>query len=117
LRRDKKPHHPASGSKLRSAPERQRSLRFPVATAISIIRALQSPGKEGGKSGRQREAFEEGARKLALAAVARMKPLPKDEQNPLADRTSHDDPILWLTCKEAKATIQFDAAPTAATSK
>jgi hypothetical protein len=46
-----------------------------------------------------------------------MKPPPKDDQNPLADRASHDDLILWLACKEAKATIQFNAVPAAPTSK
>jgi hypothetical protein len=51
------------------------------------------------------------ARKLAIAAAAQMKPLPKDEQNPLADNAFYDDLILWLAYKEAKAIIKFDAAP------
>ena len=46
-----------------------------------------------------------------LAAAAQMKPLPKDERNPLADGAYHDDLILWLAYKETKAMIQFDAAP------
>jgi hypothetical protein len=43
-----------------------------------------------------------------------MKPLPKDEKNPLADKANHDDLILWLAYKEAKALIGFDATPAAA---
>jgi len=41
-----------------------------------------------------------------------MKPLPADEQNPLAGGADHDDLILWLAYNEAKAMIKFDAAPT-----
>jgi eukaryotic-like serine/threonine-protein kinase len=55
-----------------------------------------------------RQGKEEEARKLALAAAAKMKPLPQDEQNPLANEANHDDLILWLAYKEAKAIIQFD---------
>ena len=55
-----------------------------------------------------RQGKEEEARQLALAAAAKMKPLPKDEQNPLANQVTHDDLILWLAYKEAKAMIQFD---------
>jgi hypothetical protein len=51
------------------------------------------------------------ARQLATEATAKMKPLPKDEKNPLADNASADDLILWLAYKEAMAMIQFDAAP------
>jgi hypothetical protein len=42
-----------------------------------------------------------------------MKPLPKDENNPLAGGVYagdyQDDLILWLAYKEAKALIRFDA--------
>ena len=55
----------------------------------------------------------EEAKKLATGAAARMKPLPKDENNPLANGATPDDLILWLTYKEAKAMIHFDAAPAA----
>src|SRR5262249_16941741 len=55
-----------------------------------------------------RQGKEAEARKLALAAAAKMKPLPKDEQNPLANNATHDDLILWLAYKEAKAMITFD---------
>ena len=40
-----------------------------------------------------------------------MKPLTADEQNPLARNVTHDDLILWLAYKEAKALIKFEAAP------
>jgi hypothetical protein len=40
-----------------------------------------------------------------------MKPLPRDEKNPLADGAHFEDLILWLACKEARALIGFDAAP------
>jgi hypothetical protein len=40
-----------------------------------------------------------------------MKPLPKDDKNPLAGGASPDDLMLWLAYKEAKGLIQFDAAP------
>jgi hypothetical protein len=50
--------------------------------------------------------------KVAVAAAAQMKPLPDDEQNPLTNNATHDDLILWLGYKEAKAMIGFDAAPT-----
>jgi hypothetical protein len=41
-----------------------------------------------------------------------MKPLPKDDKNPLAGGASLDDLQLWLAYKEAKGLIPFDAAPT-----
>jgi len=47
---------------------------------------------------------------LASAAAATMKPLPRDENNPLAGNGTPDDLILWLAYKEAKAMIKFDAA-------
>jgi hypothetical protein len=40
-----------------------------------------------------------------------MKPLSKDDKNPLADGANPDDLILWLAYKEAKALIKFKAAP------
>src|SRR5262249_34901004 len=49
------------------------------------------------------------ARKVATAAAAKMKPLPNDEQNPLANDANRNDLIVWLAYKEAKALIQFDA--------
>jgi Flp pilus assembly protein TadD len=48
------------------------------------------------------------ARQLAILAVAKMKPLPKDDNNPLAGGADHNDLILWLAYKEAKAMIKFE---------
>jgi hypothetical protein len=53
----------------------------------------------------------DAARKVARAAAATMKPLPADEQNPLADDAHYHDLILWLAYKEAKAITEFDTAP------
>jgi tetratricopeptide (TPR) repeat protein len=58
-----------------------------------------------------RQGKHDEARKLAIDTAARMNPLPNDEQNPLANGASYDHLILWLAYKEAKAVIQFDAAP------
>jgi hypothetical protein len=55
----------------------------------------------------------EEARRLALEAAAKMKPLPKDDEAPLAGGA--DDLILWLAYKEARARLNLRAAPTAAT--
>jgi tetratricopeptide (TPR) repeat protein len=49
-----------------------------------------------------RQGKPDEARKLASEAAAKMKPLPADEQNPLAG-DAYDDLILWLAYKEAKA--------------
>ncbi len=54
------------------------------------------------------------ARKLAIAAAAKMKPLPADERNPLAGDETENDLIVWLAYKEAKAMIRFDPLPAAA---
>ncbi len=43
-----------------------------------------------------------------------MKPLPVDEQKPLLGGGGHDDLVMWLAYKEAKAMIQFDATPSGA---
>jgi hypothetical protein len=58
-----------------------------------------------------RQGKNKEARKLATEAAATMKPLPKDEKNPLAGGASPDDLMLWLAYKEAKGLIPFDAAP------
>jgi hypothetical protein len=58
-----------------------------------------------------RQAKDNEARKLATEAAALMKPLPKDEKNPLGGDATADDLILWLADKEAKAMIKFDSAP------
>jgi hypothetical protein len=48
---------------------------------------------------------ESDARQLYRATLAKMKPLPVDGQAPLADGATHDDLILWLAYKEAKALL------------
>jgi eukaryotic-like serine/threonine-protein kinase len=58
-----------------------------------------------------RQGHEEEARKLAIATAAKMKPLPTDGNNPLAGDPDHDDLILWLVYKEAKAVIKFAQVP------
>jgi hypothetical protein len=69
-----------------------------------------------------RQGKKDEAEKLAIAAAAKMRPLPRDENNPLADFTvpvgggeSQEDLIMWLAYKEAKALIKFDASPAVAT--
>jgi len=53
------------------------------------------------QQGRQAEA-----RELFTPTEAKMKPLPADEENPLPDgKSDHDDLILWLACKEARALL------------
>ncbi len=54
------------------------------------------------------------ARQLAIAAAVKMRPLPADEQNPLANNAHYNDLILWLAYKEAKTMIQFEAGRAAA---
>jgi hypothetical protein len=51
------------------------------------------------------------ARDVATKAAAKMKPLPKDEQNLMADGATPDNLNLWLAYKEAKALIGFDPPP------
>jgi serine/threonine protein kinase/Tfp pilus assembly protein PilF len=58
-----------------------------------------------------RQGKEQEARQLAMEVFSRIKPLPKDEKNPLAGNANNDDLILWLAYKEAKALIQFEATP------
>ena len=58
-----------------------------------------------------RQGKKDEARKLAVAAAAKSKPLPKDEKNPLVGEAGPDDLLLWLAYKEAKAVIDFDAPP------
>jgi tetratricopeptide (TPR) repeat protein len=56
-----------------------------------------------------RQGKPDDARKLAIAAAAQMRPLPKDEQNPWPNNACPwDDLILWLAYKEAKEMIKFD---------
>ena len=54
-----------------------------------------------------RQGKKDEAGKLAAAAAAKTKPLPADENNPLTDNANHDDLILWMAYKEAKALIRI----------
>jgi hypothetical protein len=58
-----------------------------------------------------RQGKHDEARNLALAAAAKMKPLLKDGQNPLANDADRADliVILWLAYKEAKAMLKLEA--------
>jgi hypothetical protein len=49
-----------------------------------------------------RQGKEPEAHKLAAGAIAKMKPLPTDERNPLVGRNNADDLILWMAYKEAR---------------
>ena len=98
-----------------------RSGHFAEADA-ALTAAMNDPGKNNTVSStsafyRAMGLFRQGktdlARKLATEAAAKMKPLPVDEQKPLAGGADHDDLIMWLAYKEAKAMIQFDATPAA----
>ena len=55
---------------------------------------------------RQGQAAE--ARRLFRAAADQMKPLPDDEQNPLANGASGDDLIRWLAYREAAMTLGLE---------
>jgi hypothetical protein len=58
-----------------------------------------------------RQGKQAEARALFTATEAAMQPFPADEQR-LPDDANHDDLILWLACKEAKAMLaQPDGAP------
>jgi serine/threonine protein kinase len=53
-----------------------------------------------------RQGQEAEAGQLFDEAVAQMKPLPADENQPLANGAIHDDVIVWLAYKEAKALLK-----------
>jgi WD40 repeat protein/tetratricopeptide (TPR) repeat protein len=89
-------HDAAASQSLRAAAEVGPST--PPFTAISAFYRAMILFREGKK---------DEAKKLAAEAAVLMKPLPKDDDNPLADGATPDDLILWLTFKEAKALIQF----------
>jgi hypothetical protein len=57
-----------------------------------------------------RQGKEDEARKLAIEAASKMKPLPKDEKNPLAGNAYHNDLIVWMAYKEAIGLIPFEPA-------
>jgi eukaryotic-like serine/threonine-protein kinase len=56
-----------------------------------------------------RQGQDAEARRVATEAISRMKPLPRDENNPLAGGANHDDLILWMAYKEATALLKLDA--------
>ena len=58
-----------------------------------------------------RKGQEDEALKLAAAAASAMRPLPKDEKNPLAGNLGHDDLIVWMAYKEARALMKWEPAP------
>jgi hypothetical protein len=94
-------HYKAADAALLAA-ARLGNNNYYVAVTTALYRAMS----------RFRQGKEAEARQLATEAAAKMKPLPKDEENPLADDdTYYDDLILWLAYKEAKAMLKFDAAP------
>lgn len=53
------------------------------------------------------------AQTLFTTTEESMRPLPTDENNPLADNANHDHLILWLAYREAKALLGVEATPTA----
>jgi tetratricopeptide (TPR) repeat protein len=86
----------------------------------ALTAAMNDPARNNGVSStsafyRAMSLFRQGktelARKLAIEAAAKMKPLPVDELQPLAGGGDENDLIMWLAYKEAKAMIRFDATP------
>ena len=58
-----------------------------------------------------RQGNQSEAREVFNGAEAKMKPLPADEKNPLVDgKSDHEDLILWLACKEARALLNIPPA-------
>jgi hypothetical protein len=72
-----------------------------VTSAFYLAMSLSRQGKDA------------EARRVATEAIAKMRPLPLDEQNPLADGANHDDLILWMAYKEASPLLKLDADPDA----
>jgi WD40 repeat protein len=90
----------AADKSLRAASEAGKDNRL-VTSASAFYRAMSL--SRLGKS--------DEARQLAISAWAKNKPLPGDEQNPLAGGATYDDLIVWMAYKEARALLQLDAAP------
>jgi tetratricopeptide (TPR) repeat protein len=87
----------------------------------ALTAAMNDPNKNSTVSStsafyRAMSLFRQGktdlARQLAAEAAAQMKPLPVDEQKPLAGGADENDLILWLAYKEAKALLKFEATQT-----
>src|SRR5262249_50296414 len=65
-----------------------------------------------------RQGKKDEARRLVISAAAKMKPLPADEQNPLANVTpppgggdTQEYLILWLAYKEARTLLKIELSP------
>jgi hypothetical protein len=58
-----------------------------------------------------RQGMKADTRSLFNPTEAAMKPLSADNQNAFADGANHDDLILWLACKEAKALLAQPVPP------
>ena len=58
-----------------------------------------------------RRGLGDEARSLATETAARLRPPPADGQYPLVDGADHDDLVLWLAFREAKALIGLNAPP------
>jgi hypothetical protein len=88
------------------------------AAADAALTAAMQAGKDNSRiagtsafylaMSRFRQGNKDEARKIATGTAAKMKPLPKDEKNPMAEGADVDDLILWLAYKEAKALLGFD---------
>ncbi len=92
-------HYPAADEALATALETNpiNKYRPAVVEAITSLYRAMSLFQQG----RQDEA-----RALFAATAAKMKPLPANEMNPLADgQSDHDDLIVWLAFKEARALL------------
>ena len=50
------------------------------------------------------------ARRVFDLAASRIRPLPDDDQNPLAGSASGDDMIVWLAYREAAAMLGLEAS-------
>jgi tetratricopeptide (TPR) repeat protein len=91
-------HDEAAAETLRSLIENG-TREISVTSAFYLAMSLSRQGKDA------------EARRIATEAIARMKPLPLDENNPLANGANHDDLIIWMACKEARALLKLDADP------
>ncbi len=91
--------HEAAAETLRTVAGYNRQYYIPVTSAFYLAMSLSRQGKD------------DEARRVATEAVSRMRPLPIDENNPLAGGANHDDLILWMAYKEARTIFKFDSAP------
>ena len=89
-------HYAAADAALLAASELGKSIHY-VSGTSAFYRAMSL----------FRQGKEVEAHKLATEAVAKMKPLPADEKNPLVGDANADDLILWMAYKEARALIKL----------